>query len=238
MAAATTSLPETSAGRATGTTGSPDPRLGVHARSPYRLGFGWEAGYCFVLDASAVTSAARPSCRSCGIGGERDLTEKTSTLSGTGARPVGSATAPKPETARRVGMILDALDVQFHQAAGQIVAPVWRGCPPSWTPRWSTGANPIGSGKSAANQALHRVKVMLGRGARGADLATNRRRRPRQAVVAPTRSRRSPRQGPIQPGVFRQHYKTDDLTPGCSAHHGFPPRRRAHRKPCSPSPTS
>src|SRR5579872_2816540 len=65
-----------------------------------------------------------------GIGGERDLTERTlDHLSGyRGARPVRIGNGAWNQQQHDVwGMILDALDVQFRYGAGQIVAPVWEG---------------------------------------------------------------------------------------------------------------
>src|SRR5262249_43781932 len=65
-----------------------------------------------------------------GIGGERDLTERTlDRLSGYGgARPVRIGNGAWNQQQHDVwGMILDALDIQFRAEAGQIVAPVWEG---------------------------------------------------------------------------------------------------------------
>ncbi len=65
-----------------------------------------------------------------GIGGERDLTEKTlDHLSGyQGARPVRIGNGAWNQQQHDVwGMIMDALDVQLRRGVGQIVAPVWEG---------------------------------------------------------------------------------------------------------------
>ena len=65
-----------------------------------------------------------------GIAGERDLTERTlDHLSGwRGARPVRVGNGAWNQQQHDVlGMILDALDVQFHAGATQIVTPVWEG---------------------------------------------------------------------------------------------------------------
>ena len=135
MAAATTSLPETPGGARNW-----DYRFtwirdsAFMLRSLYRLGFDWEAieYWGFVLD--AVTGGdinRRPELQIMyGIGGERDLTEHTlDHLSGwRGARPVRVGNGAWNQQQHDVwGMIIDALDVQFHQAASQIVAPVWEG---------------------------------------------------------------------------------------------------------------
>ena len=90
-------------------------------RSLYRLGFDWEAieYWGFVLD--AVTGGdlhRKPELQIMyGIGGERDLTEHTlDHLSGyRGARPVRVGNGAWNQQQHDVwGMILDALDVQFH----------------------------------------------------------------------------------------------------------------------------
>ena len=103
-------------------------------RSLYRLGFGWEAieYFGFIIDAvSGGDLNRKPELQIMyGIGGERDLTEKTlDHLSGyRGARPVRVGNGAWNQKQHDVwGMILDALDVQFHREAGQIVMPVWEG---------------------------------------------------------------------------------------------------------------
>ena len=160
MAAATTSLPETPGGARNW-----DYRFtwirdsAFMLRSLYRLGFDWEAieYWGFVLD--AVTGGdlnRKPELQIMyGIGGERDLTERTlDHLSGyRGARPVRVGNGAWNQQQHDVwGMILDALDVQFRQGATQIVPPVWEGTrPDSWTRPCSTGVSPTrASGRSAA----------------------------------------------------------------------------------------
>ena len=135
MAAATTSLPETPGGARNW-----DYRFtwirdsSFMLRALYRLGFDWEAieYFGFVLDAVSGGDINRPPELQImyGIGGERDLTEKTlDHLSGYGgARPVRIGNGAWDQQQHDVwGMILDAVDVEFHRGAPQIVAPVWEG---------------------------------------------------------------------------------------------------------------
>ena len=135
MAASTTSLPETPGGARNW-----DYRFtwirdsAFMLRSLYRLGFDWEAieYWGFVIDAVSGGDLNRKLELQImyGIGGERDLTEQTlDHLSGyRGARPVRVGNGAWNQQQHDVwGMILDALDVQFHNGAGQIVAPVWEG---------------------------------------------------------------------------------------------------------------
>ena len=135
MAALTTSLPETWGGARNW-----DYRFtwirdsAFMLRSLYRLGFDWEAieYWGFVIDAVTGGDLNRlPELQIMyGIGGERDLTEHTlDHLSGyRGARPVRVGNGAWNQQQHDVwGMILDALDVQFHRGAGQIVSPVWEG---------------------------------------------------------------------------------------------------------------
>ena len=122
MAASTTSLPETWGGARNW-----DYRFtwirdsAFMLRSLYRLGFDWEAieYWGFVLE--AVTGGdlnRKPELQIMyGIAGERDLTEHTlEHLSGyRGARPVRVGNGAWNQQQHDVwGMILDALDVQFH----------------------------------------------------------------------------------------------------------------------------
>ena len=135
MAASTTSLPETWGGARNW-----DYRFtwirdsAFMLRSLYRLGFDWEAieYWGFILDAVTAGDLHRkPELQIMyGIGGERDLTEHSlDHLSGyRGARPVRVGNGAWNQQQHDVwGMILDALDVQFHTGAGMIVVPVWEG---------------------------------------------------------------------------------------------------------------
>ena len=166
MAASTTSLPETWGGARNW-----DYRFtwirdsAFMLRSLYRLGFDWEAieYWGFVLD--AVTGGdlhRKPELQIMyGIGGERDLTEHTlDHLSGyRGARPVRVGNGAWNQQQHDVwGMILDALDVQFHPGSRHDRDPrCGKGSPPSSTPPWTTGRSPTrGSGKSAATPSTSR----------------------------------------------------------------------------------
>ena len=135
MAAATTSLPETPGG-----TRNWDYRYtwirdsAFMLRALYRLGFDWEAVeyFAFLLDAITGGDLDQPFELQImyGIGGERDLTERTlDHLSGyRGARPVRVGNGAWDQHQHDVwGMILDALDYQFRRGADQIMMPVWEG---------------------------------------------------------------------------------------------------------------
>ena len=135
MAASTTSLPETPGGARNW-----DYRFtwirdsAFMLRALYRLGFDWEAieYWGFVIDAVSGGDLNRKFELQImyGIGGERDLTERTlDHLSGyRGARPIRVGNGAWNQQQHDVwGMILDALDVQFHNGATQIVVPVWEG---------------------------------------------------------------------------------------------------------------
>src|SRR5437879_5287109 len=102
-------------------------------RSLYRLGFGWEAieYFAFVLDtiSGGDVEGHFELQIMYGIGGERDLTERTlDHLSGyRGSRPVRIGNGAYNQHQHDVwGMLLDAVDTHFHQGAAQIVGPVWK----------------------------------------------------------------------------------------------------------------
>jgi alpha,alpha-trehalase len=136
MAAATTGLPETPGGERNW-----DYRYtwirdsGFMLRSLYRLGFDWEAleYFAFVLDA-VIGSGDRSGVYELqimyGIGGERDLTEKTlDHLTGyIGSRPVRIGNGAWDQRQNDVwGMLIDAVDTYLHQGAAQIVHSTWQG---------------------------------------------------------------------------------------------------------------
>src|SRR6266480_4160870 len=188
MAAATTSLPETPGGARNW-----DYRFtwirdsSFMLRALYRLGFGWEAieYFGFILDAVTGGDLNRPPELQImyGIGGERDLTERTlDHLSGyRGARPVRVGNGAWNQQQHDVwGMILDALDVQFHRGAEQIVAPVWEGLAGF---AGAALAEDRGDGERAKRWRAGAEKI-------------------KADVLAKDVSKR---------GVFRQHDKTDDL---------------------------
>jgi GH15 family glucan-1,4-alpha-glucosidase len=225
MAAATTSLPETPGGARNW-----DYRFtwirdsAFMLRSLYRLGFDWEAleYWGFVLDAVTGGDFSRPPELQImyGIGGERDLTEKTlDHLSGyEGARPVRIGNGAWNQKQHDVwGMILDALDVQFHQAAGQIVAPVWNGLASFVDAALEHWREPDQGIWEVRGEPKHFTasKVMCWvAAARGADLADERGdgdRAKRWRAGADKIKAEVLDKGLSSRGVFRQHYKTDDL---------------------------
>ena len=129
MAASTTSLPETPGGARNW-----DYRYtwirdtGFMLRSLYRLGFDWEAleYFAFVLEAVSQGNPDQPFELQImyGIGGERDLTERTlDHLSGyEGARPVRVGNGAWDQHQNDVwGMLLDGVDTQLKRGAAQIV---------------------------------------------------------------------------------------------------------------------
>jgi GH15 family glucan-1,4-alpha-glucosidase len=135
MAASTTSLPETPGGDRNW-----DYRYtwirdtGFMLRALYRLGFGWEAleFFAFVLESVVGGNPGAPIELQImyGIGGERDLTERTlDHLSGYGgARPVRVGNGAWDQHQNDVwGMLLDAVETHLRQGAAQIVHGVWDG---------------------------------------------------------------------------------------------------------------
>ncbi len=225
MAASTTSLPETWGGARNW-----DYRFtwirdsAFMLRSLYQLGFDWEAieYWGFVLE--AVTGGdlnRKPELQIMyGIAGERDLTEHTlEHLSGyRGARPVRVGNGAWNQQQHDVwGMILDALDVQFHSGAGQIVSAVWEGL--------STFVEDALTHWREPDQGIWEVrgdpkdftasKVMCWVAAsRAADLAQERgdeERAKRWRAGADEIKAEVLDKGVSKRGVFRQHYETDDL---------------------------
>jgi alpha,alpha-trehalase len=135
MAASTTSLPETPGGarnwdyRYTWIRDS-----AFMLRALYRLGFEWEAleYFAFVIDAVAGSSNGKAWNLQImyGIGGERDLTERTlDHLTGyRGSRPVRVGNGAWDQRQNDVwGMLLDAVDTHARQGAAQILQPAWEG---------------------------------------------------------------------------------------------------------------
>jgi GH15 family glucan-1,4-alpha-glucosidase len=135
MAASTTSLPETPGG-----TRNWDYRYtwirdsAFMLRSLYRLGFEWEAleYFAFVLEAVGGPSpgAGWGLQIMYGIGGERDLSERTlDHLTGyDGAAPVRVGNGAWDQKQNDVwGMVLDAVDTQLRQGAAQIAPATWEG---------------------------------------------------------------------------------------------------------------
>jgi alpha,alpha-trehalase len=225
MAAATTSLPETPGGARNW-----DYRFtwirdsAFMLRSLYRLGFEWEAieYWGFVLDAVSGGDLNRKFELQImyGIGGERDLTERTlDHLSGwRGARPVRVGNGAWNQKQHDVwGMILDAVDVQFRWGAEQIVAPVWEGLAGFVDDALEHSHEPDQGIWEVRGDPKHfsASKVMCWvAAARGADLAEARgddKRAKQWRAGADKIKAEVLAKGVSARGVFRQHYKTDDL---------------------------
>ena len=136
MAASTTSLPETPGGARNW-----DYRYtwirdtGFTLRALYRLGYDWEAleYFAFILEALQGKDRNKPFAElqiMYGIGGERDLSEKTiDHLSGwRDSKPVRVGNGAWNQHQNDVwGMLIDAVDSHLHQGAEQIIGPVWEG---------------------------------------------------------------------------------------------------------------
>ena len=136
MAASTTSLPETPGGARNW-----DYRYtwirdtGFTLRALYRLGYDWEAleYFAFILEALQGKDMTKPFSELqivYGIGGERDLTERTiDHLSGwRDSKPVRVGNGAWNQHQNDVwGMLIDAVDSHLHQGADQIIGPVWEG---------------------------------------------------------------------------------------------------------------
>ncbi len=225
MAAATTSLPETPGGARNW-----DYRFtwirdsSFMLRSLYRLGFDWEAieYFGFIIDAVSGGDLNRKLELQImyGIGGERDLTEKTlDHLSGyRGARPVRVGNGAWNQQQHDVwGMILDALDVQFRRAAGQIVMPVWEGLAgfvDAALEHWREPDQGIWEVRGEPKHFTASKVMCWVAAARGADLAEERgdeERAKRWRAGADKIKAEVLAKGVSARGVFRQHYKTDDL---------------------------
>ena len=225
MAASTTSLPETPGGARNW-----DYRFtwirdsAFMLRSLYRLGFDWEAVeyWGFVVDAVSGGDLNRKMELQImyGIGGERDLTERTlDHLSGyQGARPVRVGNGAWNQQQHDVwGMILDALDVQFHSGATQIVAPVWEalaGFVDAALRHWREPDQGIWEVRGDPKHFTASKMMCWVAASRGADLAEQRgadERAKRWRAGADEIMAEILDKGVSKRGVFRQHYETDDL---------------------------
>jgi GH15 family glucan-1,4-alpha-glucosidase len=225
MAAATTSLPETPGGARNW-----DYRFtwirdsAFMLRSLYRLGFDWEAleYWGFVIDAVSGGDLNRKLELQImyGIGGERDLTERTlDHLSGyRGARPVRVGNGAWNQHQHDVwGMILDALDVQFRSGAAEIVAPVWEGLAgfvDAALEHWKEPDQGIWEVRGDPKHFTASKVMCWVAASRGADLAAERgsdERASRWRAGADEIMAEVLDKGVSDRGVFRQHYETDDL---------------------------
>jgi alpha,alpha-trehalase len=225
MAASTTSLPETWGGARNW-----DYRFtwirdsAFMLRSLYRLGFDWEAieYWGFILDAVSGGDLNRPFELQImyGIGGERDLTERTlDHLSGyRGARPVRVGNGAWNQHQHDVwGMILDAFAVQFRREASQIVAPVWEGLAgfvDAALQHWHEPDQGIWEVRGDPKHFTASKVMCWAAASRGADLAEERgddERAQRWRAGADEIKAEILDKGVSSRGVFRQHYETDDL---------------------------
>jgi GH15 family glucan-1,4-alpha-glucosidase len=225
MAAATTSLPETPGGARNW-----DYRFtwirdsAFMLRALYRLGFDWEAieYFGFILDAVSGGDLNRRFELQImyGIGGERDLTERTlDHLSGyRGARPVRVGNGAWNQHQHDVwGMILDALAVQFRRASAQIVMPVWEGLAgfvDAALTHWHEPDQGIWEVRGDAKHFTASKVMCWVAASRGADLAEERgdhERAKRWRAGAEEIKAEVLDKGVSSRGVFRQHYQTDDL---------------------------
>jgi GH15 family glucan-1,4-alpha-glucosidase len=225
MAAATTSLPETPGGKRNW-----DYRFtwirdsAFMLRSLYRLGFDWEAVeyFGFIIDAVSGGDLKPPFELQImyGIGGERDLTEKTlDHLTGyEGARPVRVGNGAWNQHQHDVwGMMLDAVDEQFRRGAGQIVTPVWEGLAgfvEAALEHWREPDQGIWEVRGDPKHFTASKVMCWVAAARGADLADERgdhERAKRWRMGAEEIKAEVLDKGVSEKGVFRQHYQTDDL---------------------------
>jgi GH15 family glucan-1,4-alpha-glucosidase len=225
MAAGTTSLPETPGGERNW-----DYRYtwirdsSFMLRSLYRLGFNWEAFeyFGFIIDA---VSGGDPNRNfelqiMYGIGGERDLTERTlDHLSGyRGARPVRVGNGAWDQQQHDVwGMIADAVDVQFRWGAAQILMPVWEGLAgfvDAALQHWREPDQGIWEVRGDPQDFVASKVMCWVAAVRGADLAEERgddKRAKQWRAGADEIKAEVLDKGVSSRGVFRQHYKTDDL---------------------------
>ena len=225
MAAGTTSLPETPGGERNW-----DYRYtwirdsAFMLRALYRLGFNWEAFEYFGFIIDAVSGGDLNLNLELqimyGIGGERDLTERTlDHLSGyRGARPVRVGNGAWDQQQHDVwGMIADAVDVQFRWGAGQIVAPVWEGLAgfvDAALRHWHEPDQGIWEVRGDPKHFVASKVMCWVAAARGADLAEERgddRRAKQWRAGAEEIKAEVHDKGVSSRGVFRQHYQTDDL---------------------------
>jgi alpha,alpha-trehalase len=193
-------------------------------RSLYRLGFRWEAieYFAFIIDAlTGGDSGTELNLQIMyGIGGERELTERTlDHLSGwRGARPVRTGNDAWNQRQHDVwGMLLDAVDVQFRENAAQIPGSLWQGLAGLVEAALQHWREPDQGLWEVRGEPKHFTasKVMCWvAAARGADLARRRDdhdcAKRWQAAADEIRAEVLAK-GVSERGVFRQHYDTDDL---------------------------
>jgi GH15 family glucan-1,4-alpha-glucosidase len=225
MAAATTSLPETPGGARNW-----DYRYSwirdsaFMLRALYRLGFDWEAVeyFGFIIDAVSGGDLSKPFELQImyGVGGERDLTERTlDHLSGyQGARPVRVGNDAWNHRQHDVwGMIIGTLLVQFRHETGQFVTPVWEGLAgfvEAALEHWRDPDQGIWEVRGDPQQFTASKVMCWVAAARSADLADERgdhERAKRWRTGAEQIKAEVLDKGVSKKNVFRQHYQTDEL---------------------------
>ena len=256
MAASTTGLPETPGGARNW-----DYRYtwirdtGFTLRALYRLGYDWEAleYFAFILEAVRGKDLNKPFSElqiMYGIGGERDLTERTiDHLSGwRDSKPVRVGNGAWDQHQNDVwGMLVDAVDSHLHRGAEQIMEPVWEGL--------AGFVDDAIEHAGDADQGIWEIRgepqhftesaVMCWLAAdRGADLAQERgdieRARRGSNPPMPSRRRSSTRASTSVAGSARPT-RTTSSTPRCSSCPSWGSCLRttsASRPRCWPSPTS
>jgi GH15 family glucan-1,4-alpha-glucosidase len=234
MAAPTTSLPETPGGarnwdyRYTWIRDS-----SFMLRSLYRLGFDWEAVEYFAFVLESVAGSVPGTFGSAtaaqngwelqimyGIGGERDLTERTiDHLSGyRNSRPVRVGNGAWNQRQNDVwGMLLDAVDTHLRLGAGDLVKPVWDGVASLVDTAVARAGEPDQGIWEIRGEPEHFTasKVLCWVAMdRGADLARARHDDDRSATwqqAADALREEILEKGVDSRGRFRQHYGNDEL---------------------------
>jgi GH15 family glucan-1,4-alpha-glucosidase len=224
MAAATTSLPETLGGarnwdyRYTWIRDS-----AFMLRSLYRLGFDWEALEYFAFIMESVSQGGGEVFElqiMYGIGGERDLTERTiDHLEGyRDSRPVRVGNGAWNQHQNDVwGMLLDALDTHLGAGAAQILPKAWDGLAgfvDAAIAHFDTPDQGIWEIRGDPQQ-FTASKVMcwvaLDRGTNLARKRGDHQRAERWKGAADQMKAEILDKGVDDKGRFRQHYATDDL---------------------------
>ncbi len=224
MAAATTSLPETVGGERNW-----DYRYtwirdsAFMLRALHQLGFDWEAFeyFAFLLEAVRGDASADDFDLQImyGIGGERDLTERTlDHLSGySGSRPVRIGNGAYDQRQHDVwGMLLDAM-ATHERRGGQIVPRVWEGIASLVDTAIRMSSEPDQGIWEMRGDPKHFVasKVMCWvaaeRGARIARARDDHERAEAWDAAAAALKAEICAKGVDGRGVFKQHYDTTDL---------------------------
>jgi alpha,alpha-trehalase len=225
MAAATTSLPETPGGERNW-----DYRYtwirdsGFMLRALYRLGFVWEALEYFAFVIDAVSGSDHKGGFELqimyGIGGERDLTERTlDHLTGyIESRPVRVGNGAWDQHQNDVwGMLMDAVDTHMRRGAAQIVSASWDGLASFVDAAIDRRDQPDQGIWEVRGDPKHFTasKVLCWVAAdRGADLARERgdsERADRWQAAADAMKADILEKGVNEKGRFRQEYDNDEL---------------------------